>query len=124
MLNVFRVSHAYIVSADQLEMLERGEMKREMPSSSTQSGGEDTEEDEEEEEDDDCDTGAVTPPVSPPSEQPFTPPHLLVRGIGDTDPIGDDEDDNEEFVDISALEQLGDQSLSEFDLDVSIPLEL
>jgi hypothetical protein len=102
-------------------MLERGEMKRELPSSSTHSGGEDTEDEEEEEEEseaeeDDCDdTGVTTPPVSPPSEQPFTPPHMASHL--ESDPIGNNHDD--EFIDISALDQLGDQSLSDFDIDVS-----
>lgn len=97
-------------------MLERGEMKRELPSSSTHSC-EDSESEGSEEE------VPATPPVSPPQEQPFTPPHVATRrGLGESDPIGQEDIDTEEedFVDIGALDQLGDQSLSEFDLDVSL----
>ncbi|KAF4517496.1 hypothetical protein B566_EDAN004535 [Ephemera danica] len=99
-----------MVCPGQLEMLERGEMKRELPSSSTHSGGEDTEESEEEEDEDeddeDCeDTRVTTPPVSPPCEQPFTPPHMASNL--DTDPIGNGHDD--EFVDIGVNDGLYDE---------------
>jgi hypothetical protein len=82
-------------------MLERGEMKRDVAS------GDDTEEDEDEE------LSAISP-----NEEPFTPPDT--EEAEDTDPIGTTIKQEHEFVDISYLEELDENDIPEFDLDVSI----
>lgn len=83
-------------------MLERGEMKRDVAS------GEDTEEDEDEE----------LNAISPNEEQPFTPPET--EDADETDPIATNIKHENEFVDISYLEELDENDIPEFDLDVSI----
>jgi hypothetical protein len=85
-------------------MLERGEMKRDVPS------GDDTEEDDDEE---------IPCSVSPPSEQPFTPP-TNNEDTDEVDPIDTNIKVENEFVDISYLEELDENDIPEFDLDVSI----
>jgi len=87
---------------ENLEMLERGEMKRDVPS------GDDTEEDDDEE---------IPCSASPPSERPFTPP--AVDDSEETDPIDTNIKQENEFVDISYLEELDENDIPEFDLDVS-----
>jgi hypothetical protein len=83
-------------------MLERGEMKRDVAS------GDDTEEDEDEE----------LNAISPHEDQPFTPPDT--EETEEADPICTTIKNEHEFVDISYLEDLDENDIPEFDLDVSI----
>jgi hypothetical protein len=83
-------------------MLERGEMKRDVAS------GDDTEEDEDEE----------LSAISPNEDQPFTPPDT--EEAEEADPILSTIKQEHEFVDISYLEELDENDIPEFDLDVSI----
>ncbi|XP_059472828.1 forkhead box protein A2-B isoform X2 [Neocloeon triangulifer] len=91
-----------MVIPENLEMLERGEMKRDVPS------GDDTEEDEDEE---------LPCSISPPNERQFTPP--AVDENEDNDPIETSIKTENEFVDISYLDELDENDIPEFDLDVN-----
>ncbi|CAB3365999.1 Hypothetical predicted protein [Cloeon dipterum] len=91
-----------MVIPENLEQLERGEMKRDIPS------GDDTEEDDDEE---------SPSSVSALNEQPFTPP--AVEDGDEIDPLDTSMKHENDFVDISYLDDLDDNDIPEFDLDVN-----